>query len=137
MTTTKPTEVLLDALAALVIELPRRSMNKEQILDLARMARRLALDAELRIETLTSPSAHSFRLADSYDLWPVDDHEGDDDGWMVILCRNGFSYMLSDARGAMVWPTERAAQDYMDTMAPDLPRHRYDPGPRCNCPRQD
>ena len=80
--------------------------------------------------TMTRTSTHNLSIADSFDIWPVDDHRGDGGGRMVVVFREGFSSVLSDEVGPIIWPSEEAAQSYMDAMAPGLPRHRCDPGPR-------
>lgn len=80
--------------------------------------------------TMTRTSHINLDIADSYDIWPVDDHRGDGGGWMIIVFRTGFSSTLSDELGPMVWRTEHAAYVFIDAMAPGLPRHRCDPGPR-------
>lgn len=80
--------------------------------------------------TMTRTSHTNLSIADSYDIWPVDDHRGDGGGWMIVVFRQGFSSMLSDEHGPMVWRTEDAAQDYLTAFAPQLQRHRCDPGPR-------
>ena len=41
--------------------------------------------------TITRTSMRNLDLADSFDIWPVDDHRGDGGGWMVVVFRNGFS----------------------------------------------
>lgn len=80
--------------------------------------------------TITRTSSHNLSIADSFDIWPVDDHRGDGGGWMIVVFREGFSSVLSDEVGPIIWPSENASQGYIDAMAPALPRHRSDPGPR-------
>ncbi len=80
--------------------------------------------------TMTRTSHTNLDLADSYDIWPTDDHRGDGGRWMVVVFRDGFSSMLSDEHGPMMWPTEDAARVFIDAMAPTLSRVRCDPGPR-------
>jgi hypothetical protein len=80
--------------------------------------------------TMTRTSQRNLGIADSYDIWPVDDHRGDGGGRMIVVFREGFSSMLSDELGPMIWPTEEAAQGYIDAIASTLPRKRCDPGPR-------
>lgn len=80
--------------------------------------------------TMTRTSAHNLSIADSYDIWPTDEHRGDGGRWMIVVFREGFSSVLSDQVGPIVWPSEGAAQDYIDAMAPVLPRIKCDPGPR-------
>lgn len=62
--------------------------------------------------SMTRTSAHNLSIADSYDIWAADDHRGDGGGWMIVVFRDGFSSMLSDEHGPIVWPTETAAQGY-------------------------
>ena len=80
--------------------------------------------------TMTRTSHTNLSLADSYDIWPVDDHRGDGGGWMIVVFRQGFSSMLSDEYGPMIWPTDSAAQDFIKATAPTLQRCHCDPGPR-------
>ena len=80
--------------------------------------------------TMTRTSARNLDLADSYDIWPVDDHRGDGGGWMIVVFRQGFSSMLSDEYGPMIWPTNSAAQGFINAAAPTLQRCHCDPGPR-------
>lgn len=60
--------------------------------------------------TMTRESWTNLSLADSYDLWPFDDHRGDGGGWLVIVFRDSFSSVISNELGPMVWKTEHAAQ---------------------------
>mgnify|MGYP003378117116 CR=1 FL=1 len=80
--------------------------------------------------TMTRTSHINLDLADTYDIWPADDHRGDGGRWMIVVFRQGFSSMLSDEHGPMMWLTEDAAQGYIDAIAPTLSRVRCDPGPR-------
>ena len=80
--------------------------------------------------TMTRTSHTNLSLADSYDIWPVDDHRGDGGGWMIVVFRQGFSSMLSDEYGPMIWPTNSAAQGFINAAAPSLQRCHCDPGPR-------
>lgn len=49
---TLTTDELVAALANLVLELQLRAMHKEQVLDMARIARRLTVNAERRLVEL-------------------------------------------------------------------------------------
>ncbi|NCC36863.1 MAG: hypothetical protein EOM24_33355 [Chloroflexia bacterium] len=80
--------------------------------------------------TITRTSVRNLEIADSYDIWPVDDHRGDGGGWMVVVFRSGFSSVISDETGPVVWPSEGAALDYLAAFAPQLERQPCDPGPR-------
>lgn len=79
---------------------------------------------------MTHASWTNLSLADSYDLWPFDDHRGDGGGWMIVVFRDGCSSVISNEVGPMVWRTEHAAEVFIDAMEPDLPRYQCDLGPR-------
>lgn len=80
--------------------------------------------------TMTRESWTNLSLADSYDLWPFDDHRGDGGGWLVIVFRDSFSSVISNELGPMVWKTEHAAQVFMGAMDDNLQRHPCELGPR-------
>lgn len=77
--------------------------------------------------TMTYTSLLRLSEADAYDIWPLDESKSD---WTIVVFREGFSFTLSGYLGPIVWMSEREAQRYIEATAPNLPRHRCDPGPR-------
>ncbi|GAB1411219.1 hypothetical protein MASR1M90_23730 [Desulfovibrionales bacterium] len=71
------------------------------------------------MKKFTRTSQQNITIADSWDVWPLDDR-----GCMIAVFRNGCSAVLSSVDGPIVWADEEIAVAYLTRRFKRLSRTR-------------